>query len=211
MSDKDIFKLKVGPGLLFKDGDLLDARLQELQGKPAAYEIFSWDKVTLSIQDTCALKEKKIDEELQAILFNAMRLKDEAEDNGKDEEESYKEDEAENNEKPVDETLDVTEAEKDIKMPEPSEIPVADIVRHKLEKAMGEKNFLENIYQDSAWDGLLMQAVKIGKFFGAEALQSCYIKRGESTDFILLPGVETTVITVSPNCPRDRILQTLSE
>jgi CheY-like chemotaxis protein len=189
--------------LFFRDGDLLDARFREIQGKPAAYEIFSWDKITLSIQDTCAIKEKRIDEELQAILFDAMRLKDEAEGNG--------ENEAENKEKPADETMDVKETEKDMKRSELPKVPVTDIVRHKLEKVMGEKNVLENIYQDSSWDYLLTQTVKVGKFFRAGILKSCYINRGESTDFILLPGDETTVITVSPNCPRDRILQVLSE
>jgi CheY-like chemotaxis protein len=64
--------------LFFREGDLMDARIGDLPGKPAAYEIFSWDQVTLSIEDNCAVKEKRIDEELQAILFDAMRLKDEA-------------------------------------------------------------------------------------------------------------------------------------
>ncbi|OIN96822.1 MAG: hypothetical protein AUJ48_00935 [Deltaproteobacteria bacterium CG1_02_45_11] len=189
-------KLSRGQGVLFfRNGELMDARFRAMQGKPAAYEIFSWDKVTLSIQDTCAIKEKRIDEELQAILFEAMRLKDEAEEHGES----------------ADETRDEKEAEKDIKRSEAPPAPVADIVRHKLEKLMGEKNVLENIYQDRSWDYLLTQTVKVGKFFGAGILKACYINQGESTDFILLPGDETTVITVSPKCPRDRILQVLSE
>lgn len=66
-------------GVLFiREGALFDARIQEKHGKNAAYEILSWEKVTLSIQDTCVLKENRINEELQAILFDAMRLKDEA-------------------------------------------------------------------------------------------------------------------------------------
>lgn len=63
--------------LFFKTGELYEARIRDLQGEPAAYEIFSWDKVTLSIQDTCPITEKKVDTDLQAILLEAMRLKDE--------------------------------------------------------------------------------------------------------------------------------------
>ncbi len=64
--------------LYFRDGDLLDARINGLKGEKAAHEIFSWDEVTLSIQNGCPLTEKRIQGELQAILLEAMRLKDEA-------------------------------------------------------------------------------------------------------------------------------------
>ena len=74
--------------LFFKSGDLMDARFGGQHGKPAAYEIFSWDQVTLSIEDDCAIKDKRIDENLQAILFDVIRLKDEA---GEDED-SFTED-----------------------------------------------------------------------------------------------------------------------
>ena len=65
--------------LFFRDGELLDARINGLQGVEAAYEIFSWDEVTLSIQNVCPQKEKKIESDLQVVLLEAMRLKDEAE------------------------------------------------------------------------------------------------------------------------------------
>ena len=63
---------------LFHNGDLMDARVKDRQGNTAAYEILAWDSVTFSIQDECAITEKKIEGELQAILFDAMRMKDEA-------------------------------------------------------------------------------------------------------------------------------------
>ncbi len=64
--------------LFFKAGDLMDARLYHLRGNAAAYEIIGWDSVTISIQDECVITQKKIEGGLQAILFDAMRLKDEA-------------------------------------------------------------------------------------------------------------------------------------
>jgi len=66
--------------LFFKDGELMDARIGEKHGRPVAMEILSWNKPTMFIQDSCIVEEKKIEGELQAILMEAMRLKDEAED-----------------------------------------------------------------------------------------------------------------------------------
>jgi len=74
VADKDSDQQGV---LFFKNGELWDARIGATQAEEAAYEIFSWDKVTLSIQDTCPVTEKKVAADLQAILLEAMRLKDE--------------------------------------------------------------------------------------------------------------------------------------
>jgi len=66
--------------LFFKDGELMDARIGERHGMPVAMEILSWNKPTMFIQDSCIVEENKIKRDLQAILMEAMRLKDEAED-----------------------------------------------------------------------------------------------------------------------------------
>ncbi len=60
--------------LFFLDGQLLDARCDSLRGEAAAYEIFSWDDVSLSIQNSCSQRERRIHRDLQAILLDAMRL-----------------------------------------------------------------------------------------------------------------------------------------
>jgi CheY-like chemotaxis protein len=63
--------------LFFREGELIDARIDNTQGEAAAVEILTWDDVILSIQDKCSQKEKKIDTEFEDILVDAMRLKDE--------------------------------------------------------------------------------------------------------------------------------------
>ena len=65
--------------LLFVEGELCDASCPGLNGLEAAYEIFTWGKVELSIQNSCHLKEDRINIPLQGILLEAMRLKDEKE------------------------------------------------------------------------------------------------------------------------------------
>jgi CheY-like chemotaxis protein len=181
--------------LFFRDGELLDARINGLQGVEAAYEIFSWDEVTLSIQNVCPQKEKKIGSDLQVVLLEAMRLKDEA--------------------ALVEEPKVLTEEKKGVeKAPEQAESEAPDLIkdiRSKLEKEIGERCGLEDICHDRSWDNLLAQMSEIGGCFGAGKLKVGYLDRGESNDFILLPGRKTTVISVNPKCPRDRIVQALSE
>ncbi|MBW1827827.1 MAG: response regulator [Deltaproteobacteria bacterium] len=66
--------------LFFKNGELLQGRINELQGRDAAYEILGWEEATLSIQESCSLKENKVQADLQALLLEAMRLKDEVDE-----------------------------------------------------------------------------------------------------------------------------------
>ena len=164
--------------LFFRDGDLMDARIGGRHGKQTAYGIFAWDEVTLSIQDDCAIKEKKIDEDLQAILFDAMRLKDEA---GEDEEAFSEELDVELDEAldlgpidKLDETLDLEDTATELHDPQPEPLSLEDTIRNKLENVIGAKKCLQDIYQDNSWNDLIIQALEIGKFLEAGTLKSCY-------------------------------------
>ncbi|MGM0451916.1 MAG: response regulator [Thermodesulfobacteriota bacterium] len=75
--DKSSGKMGV---LFFRDGDLMDARYGDQKGRPAAYEILSWSGVSLMIETSCVIEEKQVEGELQALLLDAMRSKDESED-----------------------------------------------------------------------------------------------------------------------------------
>jgi CheY-like chemotaxis protein len=63
--------------LFFREGDLMDARIHNRHGQEVAFEIFCWDDITLSIQDECRLTKKRINGDLQSLLFEAIRFKDE--------------------------------------------------------------------------------------------------------------------------------------
>ena len=65
--------------LFFWEGALMDARIRNRSGKQVAFEIFCWDDVTFSVQDDCKLAKKRINEDLQSLLFEAIRYKDETE------------------------------------------------------------------------------------------------------------------------------------
>jgi CheY-like chemotaxis protein len=174
--------------LFFKEGELLNARINELQGEDAAYEIFSWDQVNLSIQNGCALKEKRIFSEMQHLILEAARRKDEDE---------------------IEDIQPVAMQESHALGPDPIDV-IAEI-KAKIEARLGPSCGLEDIYQDRSWDSRVLQFSRLGAFLNIGALEMGYIDRGDDNDFIVLPGENSTVISVSPKCPRDKLLQILSE
>ena len=181
--------------LFFMDGELLDARINGQQGVTAAYEIFSWDNVNLSIQNVCSQNEKRIEGDLQAILLEAMRLKDEVDQAG--EPEIAGEDE-------------VSE-ETARKETEPESPDFFESLRGKLEGEIGKKCGIEDIYRDRSWNDFLGRMIEMGSFFNAGQLKLGYIDRGEPNDFILLPDKETIAISIHSRCPRDRIIRILTD
>lgn len=191
--------------LFFKSGDLMDARIRDIKGSEAAYEIFAWEKVTLSIQDTCAVEKQQIQDDLQAILMEAMRLKDEA----AEDETPPEQDELEL--AVAAEEVDAETTQKDPLHPEAAFAPETDPIQEKLERLSGQRKWLKEIHQDNRWDDLIARVADLGKGFNAGKLKSIYINLGEAADYILLPDEKNTVISVVSKCPHDRMLQVLSE
>lgn len=183
--------------LYFRDGDLLDARINGLKGEKAAHEIFSWDEVTLSIQNGCPLTEKRIQGELQAILLEAMRLKDEAKQT------------AQTSADPEEEAA--SGKRRDNATPPPLTGGPADTRRGDSFQNITRELGLDPFRKDSTWDGLLAQMARIGTFFDAGRLRLCYINRQEARDYVLLPKKETMLFFVSPKSPREKIMKRLSE
>jgi DNA-binding response OmpR family regulator len=179
--------------LFFRDGELLDARANDLQAKSAAIKIFSWDKVTISIQNMCPPIENKVKSDLQPLILEASRLKDE--EDAPDEPQSE-----------AAETPQVVKEKPAAKPPPPDTISK---IKQKLQNEIGQRCGLEDIYKDNSWGDLIRQLATTGSFLQAGKLKLCYIDRGEPFDYILLPGREITVLTVSPKCPRDKIIQVL--
>jgi len=181
--------------LFFCDGELFDARTAGLKGEAAAYKIFSWDEVNLSIQNECRQKEQKVHRDINAILLEAMRLKDEA---GEAEEPEVVEEEIE----------EIEELSEELEPETPD--PLIRI-QTKLKEEVGERCGLEDIYQDNSWDGFMAQTSRMGAFFGAGKLKLIYLDRAEPNDLILVPGYKTSLLLVNSKCPRDRIITILSE
>ena len=174
--------------LFFREGDLLDARVNNLKGESAAHKIFSWDEVNLSIQNGCALAENRIRKDLQGLILEAARQKDEK---------SIEE-------PPMLPVEDIPAG------PEKSSESLKDI-QDKIEQEVGKSCGLEDIYQDNAWDEHIEEFSKVGEMLSFGQPMLGYIDKGDATDYILLLRDSTTVIAVDPKCPRDKIINVLNE
>lgn len=223
--------------LFFKDGDLVSARLGSVLGHKAAYEILSWSGVSLSIENACPVTQKLINGGLQSMLLNAMRKKDESQSDFSPDEDSSADQilldspvEAEAEEidasteddfsgDPVHQAGIKTSREKTGQSQGSSRVsaggnfqkPDSSInpVRRKLEHLLRQNSDVEDIYEDQQYAGLLEEAGRIGKALDSGELNAVYLNRKATGQKVVVPGQQITVIVLSPDVSRDRIMDLL--
>jgi CheY-like chemotaxis protein len=206
-----------GGVLFFKEGNLYDARVDQVKGINAAYIIFTWEDVTLFIRNECPVMTNKINSALQPIIMKAVGMKDEQVTEIPDEEEFIEEDEEvhidEDNDQ-VEEVPAPVEAvavqPNDEPVPEFTEEPVIERVRNLLLKEVGARCGLEDIYHDNKAEGIVHSMSELGAMFNFGPFKVGYIDRGQKIDEVILPGDPSIVIKVSSKCPQDKVLQVLS-
>jgi len=184
--------------LFFRNGELLEARVTGQRGAKAAYTIFAWGDVVLSIEDDCVLKERRITEDLQAILLESMRRHDE-------------EEEIRNGVPPSPQT-DPPLPHAYPQVNEGTEAPADDPVREvraKLESFLGGSRGIEDLYPDANWDPLIASVHEIGRAMEAGEFKGCAMNVGKASTLVLLPGATTMVATLDRRIPWDRILNWL--
>lgn len=186
--------------LFFRDGEIVHARAGATEGLGAAYEILTWQSVSLRIENQCRITDKRIEADLQAVLLEAMRRKDEKENRAAA--------------KPMPSAKPASAAPDPISGPKTSgepDMPPLDRLRQMMQDGGAAANGVESIFQDSSWRDLLQQAKAIGSFFEAGNVKACYVNIGESSDSILLADDADTVVAVSPDCKREYLLNLLAE
>lgn len=224
----------LGGILFFQEGNLLDARVGEIQGLDAAYRLFTWEDVTIFIQNECAPRQNVINSELQPVIMKAVGMKDEEEAPHPTEEELGE----------TLETIEKAEAEAEMNagaagglesVELPDDFYAADEFgeaiesndqqstnaahassrsqHEQLEKLIysqvGKKCGLEQIYYDTKVGNIVEYLNELGAMFNFGKLKVGYIDKGERSDKIVLPGQPSTVIQVNQKCPQDRIIQVL--
>lgn len=178
-------------GVLFvRDGKLLNARMNQLQGRAAALEIFSWDHISLSIENDCPSQEPKIDQTLNGLILEASRLKDERE------------------------ALKKTGSEPAAEKPAPQSDAAHQDQMALLEKRLGElpelNGHLRRIDHDPHWNDLLTHFQQVGGLLNAGILKAVGITTGTAEDYVLFPTDPPTVLKIDPECPKE-ILYPLAE
>jgi CheY-like chemotaxis protein len=182
---KDRSTAKVGV-LFFVEGVLFDARVGAIQGQRAAYEILAWDPVDLSIQNSCAVRQRRISADLQRIILEAARRRDEMRFR---EQASF----APGSSAPA--------------VSQPSEFRKG--VRKKIENALGERCELASVFEDDSWTERVRRISRLGEQMRLGKLMVAYIGRADPHDYVVLDDEPPTVLAVSPKCPRDQVMQLL--
>lgn len=195
--------------LFFKEGQLYDARVDQTKGINAAYIIFTWEEVTLFIQNDCLVDGNVINSSLQPIIMNAVGMKDEQVTLVQPEDELPEIGELIEEEQRAEFAKPLQRPESPVAVMEEEE-PRIDKVRDLLLREIGEKCGLADIYHDSKVEGMIHSIAELGAIFRFGSLRVGYIGRGKPTDEVLLPGEPPIAIKVSSKCPQDKIIQILS-
>jgi CheY-like chemotaxis protein len=177
--------------LFFCKGRLMDARTVDLQGEPAACEIFSWENISLMIQNSCPVKKQNVVKTLNALLLEAARMKDE---------------------QCVQVSSNVSAPES---VPEVQDEAIATPavgsrlparLVEKLEGNVDLKPHLKSIQVETQWHPLLAGLADFGDYFQTGALQSVTVSTGLAEDVIVIPAENPIAIRINSKYPKDKVL-----
>ncbi len=169
--------------LFFMEGALFDARSGAIQGERAATEIFAWEHVSLSIQNGCTVREKRIRKELNLLILDAMRRKDEG---------------------------DAAMGGGHGTAPSAADSPLQRLCA-RISDALGAPCGLGDVLQSSDWNGRVKRISHCGERLNLGRLTRGYVDTGDARDYILVPAESGAVVAVSPGVPRDKLMQLLVE
>jgi len=179
-------KTHQGGILYFKDGELLDARIANLQGIQAAYELFSWDSATIFMRNECDPREDNIKSALTPIIMKAVGMKDEAEDHQPD---------------------DSTDpARRDILNKEKTSSSRIELLKKELGGELG----LKECIQDAQVTKIVEQLAEHGKQSSFGKFKFAYLDYA-GRNKIVLSGQPPEVLDVEPTCSSDKITNLLKD
>ena len=181
--------------LFFSRGILVDALCEGETGEAAACTAFSWDKVKIVIHNSCASLERRINSPVSAILLEAMRLRDEALENQRQERAESPGAFAglarisEQGGKDAGTRSSVLDAE-------------------KLIRALAATKGVEDTYRDSSWNYLLELAHHVGGTLKIGRLKAAFVSNEEQdSNLVLVPGKDTSVILIEKYSLKEEILE----
>jgi DNA-binding response OmpR family regulator len=188
--------------LFFKKGKLMDARVRSKQGLDAAYEIFSFETVNLSIENKCPLYDDYINKDVQSIYLESLHRKDEAQSFQNENAQSFQD------ENIIGETDQINTVSRDDFNYSNDK---AENIQKYLFDTIGSRCGLEDIYFDDSWEEIIEHMERLGEIMDAGSLKLAYVRNGDKVDYIVLPEKEPLLLVMNSKCPRDRVLQGLMQ
>jgi CheY-like chemotaxis protein len=178
---------QLGGILYFQEGELLDARVGELHGIEAAYEVFSWNSATIFMRNECEPRENTINSDLTPIIMKAVGMKDESE-------------------RPESEDSPDPPPKVSVGQEKTGALTTARI--ELLKNELGLELGLEKCFQDAQMTQVVQQLAEISKKESYGAFNFAYISHNK-THRIVLSGQPPAVLEIVPKCPPNKIIDLL--
>jgi CheY-like chemotaxis protein len=182
--------------LFFSQGVLVDALCEGNTGTSAACAVFSWDKVKIVIHNSCSSVERRINSPVTAILLEAMRLRDEAQ------EEDRKQ------------SLQTPPLKAATHQQSAGQRGMAGGRRsltrstNKLHSALAAIKGVGDIYRDDSWNYLLELSQHVGGALKIGPLKVAFVTTQEQdSNLVLIPGKDTTVVLIEKYSLKEEILE----
>lgn len=179
--------------LFFRDGKLLNARMNNLQGEPATLEIFSWDHISLSIQNDCPVNDLKINRTLNGLILEASRISDERSDAGMH--------------KVNPDTLEDSKRSESVGAFDGKKRLAA--LRQRLKTEPDLNCHVKALSLDEKWQDLISEIMQIGQLFNAGELKAMGLCTHENGDYIIYPATQPIVLNVDSKCIKEKFYSLL--
>lgn len=191
--------------LYFREGELIDARINRIFGIDAAYVIFGWEHVTIYIENDCPSKDNVVNSPLQPIIMKAVTLKDHVEDGEPAADPEY------SPQKKVAPAKSLPSSPvKKAPAKKVVQLSFMDKVKILLKKELGAKFALQDIYEDRGLERKLSTLSELQNFFNFGSLKVVYIQNGQESDRIILPAKAPTVVDIRSKGQEEQIIKVLS-
>lgn len=200
--------------LFFKEGELIDARIGKTHGNTAAYRIFAWSEVSISIENHCLQKRRHIEGDLQAILLEAMRLKDEASDDGLslDEDDDLAFAETQSKAPPRETEFLQASVHVQTRIPEPEPVinDSAKIIEQKLKKSLKSGSWIESVRISPEKNDLVESLKNLGAILKCGELNLAAMLENGKPETMIVPENDVVVIELNARSSREDIIKALS-
>jgi CheY-like chemotaxis protein len=181
--------------LFFSRGILVDALCEGETGESAACTIFSWDKVKIVIHNSCSSVERRINSPVSAILLEAMRLRDEAQEDERKQ-----------------------SLESSVKSAALQQVPAqggmdtgtrsSALDAEKLISALASTKGVKDISRDGSWNYLLELAHQVGRTLKIGPLKVAFVSNEtEDSNLALVPGKNTIVVAIEKYSLKEEVLE----
>jgi len=187
-----------GGVLFFNQGELFDARIGEVRGLEAAYEIFGWDRTTVFIRNDCRLNDNMIKTSLGSIIMKAAGMKDEHEARPED----YSEEES------IAFLSGPGQEERQPRSDQTQAAAISGAEDFSLEEASQKLREFGTVDEDGSWEKVIDQFRHIGRSGGFGRFLVAVVDEGLDSAKAVIPSAPPAVVRKC-NAPAEVIREAL--